>query len=267
MRRIILVEVFKRIVNDLLKYREYILYATKSELKIQLSSTFLGYLWWILDPLLYMLIYMLLVMLIFKRGEENFPIFIFCALIPWKWTVSSIVDSTSSIKSKVGVLEQVYIPKPVLPLIRVLVNTVKYFFGIVILLILIAAFKIPFSLHNIEFIVVFIIHFLFIFGLSLILSHVGIFFKDIRNILIFTVRLWFYLSPGLYSLERIPQKFQFLWWMNPMTTFFLSYRNIFLYDTFPLYKQLLPWALFSIILIFIGLKYLYKFDKQYMKVI
>lgn len=259
--------ILKKAVKDFIRYKDYIFYSTKSELKIQLSSTLLGYLWWILDPLMYMLVYMLVIVVIFKRGGKDFPIFVFSALVPWKWTISTIMDGTGSIKSKAGILHQVYLPKYILPLIKTLINTAKFLFGIIVLLVLMFFFKIPYTLHNLEFFVVFIINFLFIFGLSLILAHLGVYFKDINNILSFTIRLWFYLSPALYSLERVPQKIRFLWWFNPMTTFYNSYRNVFLYGTSPLYKQLAIWGLFSFMVILIGLKYLYAFDKNYTKVI
>lgn len=258
---------FRKTLRDLAKYKEYILYTTKSELKVQLSSTFLGYLWWILDPLMYMLVYMLVVMVIFHRGGKDFPIFVFCALVPWKWTVSSIMDSTGSIKGKAGILQQVYIPKFILPLIKTLINTAKYLFGIMVLIVMMIFFRVPFTLHLFEFIVVFLVNFLFILGVSLILSHLGVYFKDINNILSFTIRLWFYLSPALYDLKSVPAKIRFLWWFNPMTTFYKSYRNVFLYGMSPLYLQLIFWFILSFILIFIGLRYLYKFDKNYTKVI
>lgn len=260
-------QIIRQTIKELKKYKEYILYTTRSELKVQLSSTYLGYLWWILDPLMYMLVYMLVVMIIFKRGGENYPIFVFTALLPWKWTSSAIMDSTNSIKAKKSILQQVYIPKHILPLIKNLVNAVKFLFGIIVLLVLMIFFRIPFTFHILEFIIVFLVNFLLVFGLGLILCHLGVYFKDIRNILTFTIRLWFYLSPALYGLEDIPQKVRFLWWLNPMTTLYASYRNVFLYGKAPLYSQLLLWGIFSIIVIMIGLKYLNKFDKNYTKVV
>jgi len=257
--------IFKRFFKDLSGRREYLLYSTKYELKVQLSRTYLGYVWWILDPLFYMLVYMLIVMVIFQRGEKDFPVFVFCALVPWKWTLKTIMDSINSIKSRTNILNQVYIPKPVIPFIKILTNTVYFFFGLVVLVILIRFFKIPVTFHYLESIIIFLVQFLFIFGLSLIFSHLGVFFKDIRNILAFTVRLWFYLSPGLYSLDRIPENIRFLWWINPLTTFFISYRNVFLYGESPLYLQLSIWTIVSILTIFLGLKLLYKYDKKYMK--
>lgn len=259
--------IIKTAYKDFLKYREYILYSVRSELKVQLSSTFLGYLWWILDPLMYMLVYMLVVMVIFRRGGPGFPVFVFAALVPWKWTVSSIMDAIGSIKSKSGLLHQVYIPKYVLTLIKLLINTCKFLFGILVLLILLPFFKIPYSFYNIGFFAVFIVNTLFIFSLSLIFAHLGVYFKDINNIMQFVTRLWFYLSPALYTVDSVPAKIRFLWWFNPMTTFYQSYRNVFLYNTYPLYKELLVWFIISFILTVIGLKKVYSFDKNYTKVI
>lgn len=254
-------------IKDIKKYKEYISYTTKSELKIQLSNTYLGYLWWILDPLMYMLVYMLVVMVIFKTSVENFPIFVFCAVLSWKWTTTAIMECTNSIKARVGVLQSVYMPKFILPLIKVMLNSVKFLFGIIVLLALIAVYKIPYSIHNLEFIFVFIVNFTLILGIGLILSHLGVFFRDVNNILSFTIRLWFYLSPGFYSLDRVPENLRILWWFNPMTAIFESYRNVFMYNKSPHYLGLSIWFGISLVMIFIGIKYLYKFDKNYTKVV
>lgn len=259
--------VIRQVMADLKKYKEYIVYSTKSELKIQLSSTYLGYLWWLLDPLMYMLVYMFVVSVIFKSSVENFPIFVFCSVLSWKWTTSSMMESANCIKARAGILQVVYMPKFILPLIKSLVNAVKFLFGILILLLLIIIYKIPFSVHNLEFIFVFIVNFAVIQAMGFILSHLGVFFRDINNILSFVIRLWFYLSPGFYALDRIPENIRSLWWLNPMTPIFESYRNVFMYNRSPLYSQLSIWLLISIIVSYIGVKYLYKFDRNYTKVV
>lgn len=262
-----MINLFKKAIKDFMNYKDYVVYTVKSELKLQISGTFLGYLWWILDPLMYMLVYMLVVMVIFDRGGPDFPIYVFSALVPWKWTISSITDSTTSIKGKANILHQVYIPKFILPLIKCLINTSKFFFGILVLLIMLFFFNINYSFMNLTFFIVFAVHFLFVLGLSLNLAHVGVYFKDINNILNFLLKLWFYLSPALYQLESIPEKIRFLWWINPMTALFISYRNLFMYNLHPEYLFLGIWAVISLGLIYVGLKQLYKYDKIYTKVI
>lgn len=73
-----------RALKDIKKYKEYLSYSSSLELKKQTSGTFIGGIWWILDPLLHMLVYTIIVSFIFKKSEPNFPAFLFCALLPYK---------------------------------------------------------------------------------------------------------------------------------------------------------------------------------------
>ncbi len=249
------------------KYREYIIYAIRSELKLSLAGTYLGYVWWVLDPLMYMLVYVLVVQVIFERGGPLFPVYVFCGLLPWKWTSTSVVQSTSSIKSNASILSQVYMPKFILPLIKISVNAFYFLFGFIVLLVLLLFYGIPYSFHFFEVIFVVVPNFMFLLGMGFVFAHIGVYFKDIQNILTFTIRFWFYLSPILYDIVDIPDSIRFLWWLNPMTTFFISYRNVLMYNTSPLYLELSLWFLFSVSLSYIGLKLMYAYDKNYVKVI
>lgn len=257
----------KQVMTDLKTYREYILYTIKTDLKTQLASTYLGYLWWVLDPLFYMLVYVFVAQVIFRSNVEHFPIYVFCGVLPWKWITSGITEGTNCIKARLGVLQQVYMPKFILPLIKSIENTVKFLIGVIVLIVLMIGFGIIPSVHNLEFIIVLFVNFMFVLGISLILAHVGVFFRDINNILIFVFRLWFYLSPGFYTIDRIPEKFRTLMWLNPLTIFFGSYRNIFMYHKSPYYIGLGIWLIISCIMCYLGIKQLYKFDKNYTKVV
>jgi ABC-type polysaccharide/polyol phosphate export permease len=255
-----------QVKTDLKKYKEYILYTIKTDLKTQLSSTYLGYLWWLLDPLLYMLVYVFVAQFIFRSNVDNFPIFVFCGVLPWKWITSSLTEGTSSIKSRLGVLQQVYMPKFILPLIKCISNAIKFLFGTIVLIILMAFFKIKPSIHNAEFIFILLVNFVFVLGCSLLLAHLGVFFRDINNVLTFVFRLWFYLSPGFYTIDRMKEYEKYMW-LNPLTALFQSYRNVFMYNQSPHYKALFIWLVISLWMCYLGVKRLYKFDKNYTKVV
>ncbi len=259
--------ILKRFIKDVVKYKEYVYLSSRSELKTQVSETVLGYLWWILDPFLQMLIYTLLVTFIMKKKMENFAVFAFIALLPWKWFLTSISSSTDCIKKKASVLQQVYLPKFILPLIKCLVNLVKFIFGFVVIFILLFAFKIKPTFHIIEVIPVIIVNGLFLYGVCLHVAHYGVFLTDLKNMMNHLTRLWFYVSPGIYHISQIPEKYRFLWWLNPMTTFFESYRNVIMYGKSPLYGYLLVWFVVSCVILYLGLRNSYKFDKNYTKVI
>lgn len=255
----------RRTVNDLIKYKEFIYLNSKYELKVQVANTLLGYVWWLLDPLLHMLVYTMVVTFIFNGRMEGFAVFVFCALLPWKWYTSTVSNSVNAVRSKIGILNQTYIPKFVLPLTQGIVNFTKFVFGLIILFPMIFIFDLPISFHFFEIVLVIIVNFMFVYGSSLIIAHFGVFYKDLKNVIGHVIRLWFYLSPGLYSLEQIPENVRFLWWLNPNTTFFESYRNVIMFESSPLYFPLLIWAILSMGLIYLGLYKLNKYDKAYLK--
>lgn len=261
-------KLIKKFINNLKRYRVYIILASKSELKVQVANTFLGYFWWILDPFLHMLIYTLLVTFIMARRDvENFALFAFCALLPWKWVTTTLTSSTDCIRKRASILQQVYLPKLILPIIVLSVNFIKFITGISVILFLLYFYKVPLSLHFFEVIPVIISNALFLYGIALFLAHFGVYVTDTRNMINHIIRLWFYLSPGIYSINRIPEKYRFLWWLNPMTTYFESYRNVFMYSKSPHYPQLVFWTLFSMVIIYLGLILFDKYDKNYSKVI
>jgi ABC-type polysaccharide/polyol phosphate export permease len=96
-------------------------------------------------------------------------------------------------------------------------------------------FKVEFTWHMIEFIPVTIVCVLFTYGLSLIVSHVGVYFYDLRNILEFTLRFLFYLSPIMWSLEGRDIPFEFLLKANPMYIIISSLRDALIYGRHPDY--------------------------------
>jgi len=167
----------------------------------------------------------------------------------------------------IGILKQVYLPKFLLPLINNTANLVYYIFGLTILIVMMPIFKVPYTIHIFEFLLVVAVQFIFLFGLGLILSHIGVYATDLKNVLSFSIRFWFYMSPVLYDVKDVPEKYQSLFYLNPMTTFFESYRNVFLYGCSPNYLLLGIWFLVSIVLTYYGLKLFKKYDRNYTKVI
>jgi len=259
--------VFIQLISDIKKYREYIIHNVFVSLKLNVSNTILGYFWWLLDPLLNMMVYSVLVIFIFDRDIENYAVFLFCALLSWKWFNSTVTYSSSCIRSNMGILSQIYMPKFILPLQEVIVNFIKYLFGFAILICMMAVSGIAPSFHFIEIIFVLIVNFLFIFGCSLLIAHYGVYINDLKNFLGHFLRIWWYLSPGIYSLSIVPEQYRWIFWANPNTTLFESYRNVIMYGSSPNYLMLSVWGAVSILLIIIGLRKLYIFDRKYSKII
>jgi ABC-type polysaccharide/polyol phosphate export permease len=100
---------------DLRSRRRLIRYLVQADTKKKGADTLLGNVWWILDPLLQMLVYVILVAVIFQRSEADYPLFIFAAILPWKWFTSSVNDAIGSVVSQERLIKQIHFPKIVLP--------------------------------------------------------------------------------------------------------------------------------------------------------
>ena len=114
-----------RFYRDLRKYWEYITFAAKAELKDEVAGSFLGWIWWILDPLFFMLVYTFVVQYVFHSGGKDFPIFVFIGLTAWNLFNNTIISSVKIISSYRAIISKVYLPKYVLILVRLYKNIIK----------------------------------------------------------------------------------------------------------------------------------------------
>jgi lipopolysaccharide transport system permease protein/teichoic acid transport system permease protein len=214
-------------IADLLSRRRLIRYLVQADLKRTHTDTLVGRAWWILDPLLQMTIYWVLFALIFQRKIDDFALFLFAAILPWKWLASTLGDSATSVSSRTALVRQVQFPKLVLPAASVGAGTIGFGFGLIAL----AVFFIPYhdrlSPWLLTLPLVAAVQVVFVFALAIAVAALNAFYRDVGNILGHALRLWFYLSPGLYSLDQLPEGWvRTILSLNPMAPILESYRRI-----------------------------------------
>ncbi|MBN2493224.1 MAG: ABC transporter permease [Deltaproteobacteria bacterium] len=210
-----------------------------SNLKRQNKNTALGYLWWLLDPILMTAVYYVLVAVLFRRGEGNQPylLFVLCGLLSWKAFSDSLSQAITSIRAQASIVKAISFPKAVIPLSLVLSNTVYFLFAMLVAVGL-ALWYAPEhgtwpTLYYFMLPVVVLIQVLFTAGIVLVLATLGIFFLDTTNIVGHVVRMWFFLSPGLYSIDFVPETYRFLFSLNPFCGLMTAYRDILMYGRMP----------------------------------
>lgn len=258
---------FTQLVKDIKNHRDLILHLTLSDFKSNTSRTYLGFLWWILDPILYMGIFYLLVQVILQRGGPDYSVYLFTGLIPLKWVTACLVDSTNAISSNARIIQQVYVPKVVFIIVRLLVNTFKFLISSVVLFLFLMIYGVDFSLNVLYFPIIVIANGLFLVAIMMFLAHIGVFIRDVKNLMQYVARTLLYLSPVLFKMETVPDSIVNYLYINPLTTFLVSYRNVLLYGEPPNWTILSVVVLFSIIILYLGLKLLMKNEKEYAKVI
>jgi len=220
-------------------------YLVQADLKKKGADTLLGNVWWVLDPLLQMLVYVVLVSVILERPQKDYPLFVFAAILPWKWFTAAVGDAIFSVSSQDRLIKQLQFPKIVLPTAATVAGVVNFAFGFVALgglLILFYPQHIAPSLVLIPFVAV--VQFVFTLAVAYAVSAVNVFFRDVGNVSRHALRLWFYLSPGLYgvaTLQSIATNHKLLITLmqfNPFYVLFNAYRAVIFEGTQPDWEAL-----------------------------
>ena len=187
-------------IRELLSRRRLIQYMVRADIRKSGADTLLGNVWWVVDPLIQMLIYSVLVTLIFDRQVEDYGLFVFSAILPWKWFEATVKDGVSAITSQERLIKQIYFPKLVLPVAAVSAGIVNFAFGLIPLVgltILLYGHRLSPWLLLIP--VVAAVQLVFSLSVAIALSAANVFYRDVGNLARHLLRFWFYLSPTLYS--------------------------------------------------------------------
>ncbi|NLD20424.1 MAG: ABC transporter permease [Clostridiales bacterium] len=253
--------------KDLSRYFRYATYSAVSELKAQVAGSYLGWLWWILDPLCLMLVYSFVVIVVFKANIENFPLFVFIGLTAWNFFGATAESSIGIINSYSAVTKKTYIPKCILVLMTEFVNLIKMFIGIVICLVAILILRIPITINILSMIPILIVYFIFTFGVGVVFAHMGAFISDLSHVISIIMRFLFYLSAVFYSLENLPVGLLSVYNMICPTGFIIvQFRNVMMNGIEANYTRLLYWLIIALLLTVLGLIVMYRKEKDYMKV-
>lgn len=261
----------KRFINDTKKYYKYAIYSAKSKLQSEVASSYLNWLWWVLDPICFMLIYTMIFGVVFDAAEPYFPIFIFIGLTMWDFFNKTLTQSVQIVKRNKPIVSKVYLPKYILVFIRMFVNGFKMLISFGLVVIMMLFYRAPISLNILYIIPIMLVLFLITFGCSAIVLHFGVFVQDLANVIRIFMRLLFYMTGIFYNLETRLAEFaplnEILLKCNPIAFLLDSARKCLLYNETPARKFLLLWMVIGMILSAIGVKIIYKYENSYVKVV
>lgn len=246
------------------KRKDLLFYLVKSGLKAEHRNSYLGYFWWLLDPLLNVLVYYFLVVIILDRGGEGYALFLVIGLVVWRVMSSSINSSARSILRYSSIINQVYLPKALFPLSFTLTQLFNFAFGLVIVAVFLAVYGVVPGWHALYLPLLIIVQTVFLLTLGFILGYMTVFVRDIDNILTYVIRIFFYASPIIWEGGRLPPEYSFFVDYNPIAIIITSYRNILMYDQNPDFIGL---AVIFVVSIIVGIYMLYYYSKNEHKII
>lgn len=259
-------------LKELIKYRQLIITLVSRELKARYRGTVLGFLWSFFNPLLLMLVYSMVFVIILPQGSGKvegidikgvkYSMFLFSGLLPWIWFATSVLESSSVLISNGNLIKKIRFPLEVLPIMTVITNMIHFLLGLPVMILFFIIFKVPLTSWLLFLPVAILVQFIFVMGLSFLLSSLTVHFRDLRDIVVNLITLWFFSTPILYpfamaSIQNNPW-LKTLLSLNPMTHIIEAYQYTFFFGSLPHYKRLSVTMIVGLLFFYLGY---YIFDK------
>ena len=219
--------------NHYIKFRPLINELVIRDLKVKYRRSVLGYLWSLLNPLLMMMVMNLVFSHVFRSSIENFLLYLICGQTLFSFFTESTSMAMRSVINNASLIKKIYIPKFIFPLSRVMSSFVTMSFSLMAIIIVMIFTRSPFYWTLI--LTVIPIFFLLVFscGMSMILSSLAVYFRDVTHLWSVVTLAWTYATPIFYSTENLPPNIMMVMKLNPMYHFLNVFRNLVMYGNVP----------------------------------
>lgn len=256
-------------VKELWAYRDLLFHLAWRDIKVRYAQSVLGVGWAVGRPLAQMVIFTVVFGSLLKVGSPggNYALFSYVALVPWSYFSAVLNDATSSLVRNRNMLTKVYFPRMIMPFASILGGAVDFVLSMLLLVVLMVLFRVTPSPAIVVLPLLILILVATVVGLGLLLGALAVQYRDVQYGLTFAIQLLMYLSPVVYSTSSIPQRFLWLYSLNPLVGVIEGSRAAFLG------QPAVPWgfiamgATVSAVLLILGAVYFRHTEKTFADVV
>ena len=209
---------FELRLGEVWAYRELLYFFVWRDVKIRYKQTVIGVLWVVLQPVLTMLVFTLFFGRLAKLPSQGlpYPVFYFAALVPWTYFSYALQMTTNIVVDSQAIITKVYFPRLILPISAALSGLVDFAISFVVLAIFTVAYGIRPTLAALWLPALLALAFFTALGVGLWLSALNALYRDVRYVIPFLVQFWMLASPVAYPSSLVPEKWRWLYGLNPM---------------------------------------------------
>ena len=256
-------------LKQIWNYRELFYFLTKRDIKVRYKQTVLGGLWAIIQPVFTMIVFTLFFGRLAKIPSDGipYPIFVYAGLLPWTYFANALTASGNSLVGSANLITKVYFPRLIVPASASLAGLLDFFIAMLVMGAMMIYYQFLPGIGILLFPFLVGLTFLCAVGVGLWLSALNVQYRDIRYVIPFLIQIWMFVSPVIYPVSMVQQKYQWLLALNPMTGVIQAYRASLLGHK-PIDWFLLGISTAIIIIIFLsGLYYFRRMEKTFADVI
>lgn len=214
-------------LSDLWQYRDLFFILTLRDIKVRYKQTFLGVLWVVIQPLLMMLVFTLFFGKLARIPSDGipYPLFAYAGLLPWTFFANALNSSGNSLVGNSSLITKVYFPRMIIPIAAVGAGLLDFAIAFALLVLLMFYYGVGFSPNILLLPVLALLTALLAVGLGMWMSALNVKYRDIRYALPFVIQIWLFATPVIYPSSLIPDKWRWLFKLNPLTGLIEGYRS------------------------------------------
>jgi homopolymeric O-antigen transport system permease protein len=213
-------------LSELWVYRELLYFFVWRDIKVRYKQTVIGATWAVLQPVLTMIVFSLFFGKLAKipSGGLPYPIFYYCALLPWMYFSAAMQGATNIVVDNQRVITKIYFPRVVLPIASVLSGLLDFAISFGVFLIMMVYYRIVPTASVVWLPAFLLLAVLTALGVGLWLSALNALYRDVRYVVPFVVQFWMFASPVAYPSSLVPAKWRWLYGLNPMAGVIEGFR-------------------------------------------
>jgi len=253
-------------VKKSLRHFEIIYTLVRAELKSEANTSLCGWLWWLLDPALSLLIYYIAFGLILNRADSGFVPFLCIGIVFWRWFQGSVMRGAGSILQAAGLFNKVQTSKFIFPLVSVLADAFRFSVSLLLLGVFLAAFGVRPGAEMVHLPFLLLTQFTLILFCSTVFSMIVPFFPDLRNMIGHGMHLLFFMSGIFFEPDQLDGSLRTLVYLNPMSGMLSSMRSVLLRNQPPDLSYVISVFLVSMAGLSVATLLLIKHDTSFAKI-
>lgn len=248
--------------RSLWEYRELLYFFIWRDVKVRYKQTLIGAAWAIIQPFMTMVVFSLFFGKLAKIPSNGlpYPIFYYSALLPWTYFANSIQNATNTIVTHQNMVKKVYFPRLILPLSATLSGLVDFAIAFSVLLGMMFYYGIMPTWKLLSLPLLLALATITALGVGLWLSALNALYRDVRYATPFLIQIWLFASPIAYPASMVPERWQWVYWLNPMTGVIEGFRWALTGQGQPLNNLFLVSIFIVIFVLAIGLMFFHKME-------
>ena len=213
--------------KEIWAYRTMIQSLVHKDLRGRYQASVLGFLWTFIVPLCQLLVYTVVFSVIMRSNVERFYLYLFVALIPWNFFSACLTSGSSCVVQQQSLVNKIYFPREVIPIAFVTSSFVNMLYCEIVVIAVCIFSGVQFNLLGLLCLpIVMIVEYLLALGITMIISALDVYFRDLEHILGILAMAWMFLTPIMYDISMIPKRLLPIFMLNPMSPIVTAYRDI-----------------------------------------